>query len=317
MENLPFVSVLVPAFNEEDFISECLRQLRNQDYPSSLYEIIVMDNGSEDSTVDICNSHGVSVVNASGRLIGGVRNLGAKHAQGQVLAYIDADCIASTDWISNGVKNLYSDASLGAIGGGFGIRDDASWVEQAWVISEFDDDFISSNILATGSFFIKKETFVKIGGFNDKVKAGEDTEISKSLINYGYSLALMKSINVIHLGYPRTLGKFFIRQFWQSSDYLRTRKNGFDAVFTVTMIFLFCFVFALVSFLLGSCFYILFFVGCISCGLALAVYRFKRSRHRLDVFLFLKVFLLNCLYLIARSGGLLRSAFSEFKSLLS
>ncbi|MEP3560941.1 MAG: glycosyltransferase [Marinobacter sp.] len=314
MVNLPFVSVLVPAFNEEEFINECLLQLRNQDYPSSSYEIIVMDNGSKDSTVDICKSHGVNVIDASGRLIGGVRNLGAKHAQGEVLAYIDADCIASTDWISNGVTTLLSDKSLGALGGGFGVRADASWVEKAWVISEFDDDFISSDILATGSFFIKKEIFIKVGGFNEKIKAGEDTEISRSLLKHGFSLALTKSVNVIHLGYPRTLGKFFIRQFWQSSDYLRTRKKGFDAVFSVTLIFIFLFFMALASLLLGTYFYILFFIGGISCSSVLAVYRFKKSRHRLDVFLFLKVFFLNYLYLVARSGGLLRSIFSELKS---
>lgn len=117
MEKLqPFVSIVVPAYNEEKFIGDCLESLSNLSYPKCRYEIIVVDNCSKDNTATIAESMGAIVIrNAIGK-VGAVRNQGATVARGEILAFIDADCIAGKNWLKSAIDKL-KDPTVGAVGG--------------------------------------------------------------------------------------------------------------------------------------------------------------------------------------------------------
>ncbi|MBZ0333688.1 glycosyltransferase [Marinobacter sp. AL4B] len=314
---LPFVSILIPAFNEDKNISRCILSIDEQDYPKERYEVIVMDNGSTDRTTKIATELGVTVIDASGLLIGGVRNAGAKVAKGDILAYIDADCLAPKNWIQSGVSLLYLESDIGAVGGGCDIGPSASWVERAWVINRPYIEATYVKILATGSFFITKDTFEKVGGFNETVRAGEDTEISKEIIVNNKKLILSSAIRVIHLGYPLTLRSFYERQVWQASDYVRTRKSGLDPVFILANLFLVSFLVFLVS--LFSNLKVGLTAIVISGGIAmmLSIYRYRRASAQFSFFLFFQVFILNYLYLVARTVGLIKSYKREIYNFIS
>src|SRR5690554_3348158 len=101
-----FISVIVPAHNEEKYISQCLESLTTQDYPKNLYEVIVVDNNSADKTSEIAANFDVKIIQQSTGPVGAVRNAGAEKAQGEYLAFIDADCIASPNWLSQGAAAL-------------------------------------------------------------------------------------------------------------------------------------------------------------------------------------------------------------------
>ena len=125
----PNISVLIPAYNEESFISKCLESVKSQSYPVDRYEIIVMDNGSTDRTKEIAESMGVRVLNAEGLRIGGVRNLGAEVAEGEIFAYIDADCIAQPNWLFNGSEFLSGVSNVAAVGGRCFLPNNSTWVQ--------------------------------------------------------------------------------------------------------------------------------------------------------------------------------------------
>ena len=82
--NYPFVSVILPVYNGERYIKKCLESLMNQSYPKDKYEVIVIDNGSSDSTVEILktitNSQ-IQVLYESKRGSYAARNTGVSHSE--------------------------------------------------------------------------------------------------------------------------------------------------------------------------------------------------------------------------------------------
>ncbi len=94
------VSVVVVARNEERNIGPCLESLLAQDYPRDQYEVIVVDGGSADRTVQIARGYPVGVVLADRAVIGYQRNLGVRQARGQCVAFTDADCVAHREWLT-------------------------------------------------------------------------------------------------------------------------------------------------------------------------------------------------------------------------
>ncbi len=92
-------SVVVPAFNAEKTLGDCLRALCGQDLPTSDFEVIVVDDGSSDSTAQVAESSGVKVVRQHNCGAGAARNAGVRAAQGAWVAFTDADCIPARSWL--------------------------------------------------------------------------------------------------------------------------------------------------------------------------------------------------------------------------
>jgi len=93
------ISVIIPTFNEEENIAQCLVSLSHQTLPRSEYEIIVVDGGSEDATCEIAKKYADQVFVQTSKKVGGARNDGVKVAKGEIIATTDADCILPPSWI--------------------------------------------------------------------------------------------------------------------------------------------------------------------------------------------------------------------------
>ncbi len=98
-QGLPFVSVVIPAYNEETYLLSCLESIKRQDYAAE-YEVIVVDNASNDSTAKIARDWGAKVVYESKRSPACARQKGAEVAKGKIIAFIDADTRAPAHWLS-------------------------------------------------------------------------------------------------------------------------------------------------------------------------------------------------------------------------
>lgn len=113
----PLVSVIVVCWNSEDVIGCCLEQLFAQDYNN--FEIILVDDGSQDTTVEVAEE-----ALGSGRLtiVRGIlnrgcphaRNLGLLHAKGEIIAFIDSDGFAAPSWLSQ-IVAAFQDATVGGV----------------------------------------------------------------------------------------------------------------------------------------------------------------------------------------------------------
>ena len=94
------ISVVIPAFNEEENITACLESLRRQTLPRSEYEIIVVDGNSKDRTRELAAPLADLVFVQASPRVGGARNDGATRAKGEIVAFTDADCVAPPGWLA-------------------------------------------------------------------------------------------------------------------------------------------------------------------------------------------------------------------------
>ena len=114
------ISVVIPAHNEEKYISRCLQSINSQLVPCDVQvEIIVVLNRCSDITGDIAKSHGATVISEDSKNISAIKNAGVAHANSEWVVTIDAD-----SWMSTGVlAEIYRHAkSPNSLGGGIKIK---------------------------------------------------------------------------------------------------------------------------------------------------------------------------------------------------
>lgn len=108
----PTVSVVVPVFNGEATLGDCLRSLRAQSLPATSFEVIVADDGSTDATPQVAERFGIRVLHGNHAGAPAARNAGWQAARGEWIAFTDADCLPSRNWLSS----LLEAASRGSNG---------------------------------------------------------------------------------------------------------------------------------------------------------------------------------------------------------
>jgi len=96
---IEMISVIIPAKNTEDTIGNCLRAVLSQRYVNTDYEVIVVDDGSTDRTAEIAKSMRARVIQQENAGPAAARNAGAEAAYGEILAFTDADCVPSPEWL--------------------------------------------------------------------------------------------------------------------------------------------------------------------------------------------------------------------------
>jgi glycosyltransferase involved in cell wall biosynthesis len=116
MPNGPFVSVVVPVLDRAAMIGDLLDSLVAQDHAADQHEIIVVDNGSTDGTQRVVERHPVRLLSETRRSSYAARNRGIEASRGEVLAFIDSDCIAAPDWLRRLVEGS-DQAEYGAFAG--------------------------------------------------------------------------------------------------------------------------------------------------------------------------------------------------------
>jgi len=103
----PAVSVIVPAYNEEKNIARLIESLLDLDYPKEILEIIIIDNNSNDRTKEIIKQYPVKLLEEKDiQSSYAARNKGIQNAKNEILAFVDSDCIATPQWVKEGVKVL-------------------------------------------------------------------------------------------------------------------------------------------------------------------------------------------------------------------
>jgi glycosyltransferase involved in cell wall biosynthesis len=114
--DLPSVSVIVPVRDGDGTIAECLDAILATDYPADRREILVVDNGSTDGTAALIQSKPVRYLHESKRGVSNARNRGIAESSGEILAFVDADCLVEPQWLSELVRP-FEDPEVGSVGG--------------------------------------------------------------------------------------------------------------------------------------------------------------------------------------------------------
>lgn len=180
MQNNPYISVLVTAYNEEKDLPLCLDSIRNSDYDKEKYEIIVVDNNSIDKTASIAEKYGARVIKENKQGNTFAVSTGMKAAKGQIIAMTDADSIVSKSWLSE-IDKLFSDDSIVAA---TGTADISTRSKVFNITSEFFYElFLKFNSLLgkphlTGfNLVVRKSALEKIGGIDERFTMSPDVDL--------------------------------------------------------------------------------------------------------------------------------------------
>lgn len=194
------ISVVIPHYRDVENLGVCLRALAAQSYPHEIFEIIVADNGSpEAEAVKDAVAGRARLVIARERGAGPARNAGAAAAQGDILAFIDSDCVAEPQWLSEGVAALSRfDFAGGKVNVLVTDPRRMTAVEAFEKVFAFDNEayVTKKGFTGSGNLFCPRALFEKVGGFRAGVS--EDVEWSHRATAGGFRLGFAPNAAVGH-----------------------------------------------------------------------------------------------------------------------
>lgn len=186
------ISFIVPAYNEEKLLGGTLRALKSAAKAlNAAYELIVVDDASEDHTAAVARSAGARVVSVSHRQIAATRNSGAREAKGDMFIFVDADTLANESVVKAAVKALRE----GAVGGGASVYFEGRLPLYAKLVLPSSIWLSRVARLAGGCFlFCTREAFEAVGGFDERFFCAEELVLGKALKQRGRFIVLRESV---------------------------------------------------------------------------------------------------------------------------
>ncbi|MBI5248443.1 MAG: mycofactocin biosynthesis glycosyltransferase MftF [Desulfomonile tiedjei] len=219
----PFVSIVVAVYNRAGEIGSCLESLLNLDYPRSKYEIIVVDDASDDDTPSVVSQFDVKLLRQNRN--GGqsaARNAGVAQANGEIVAFIDSDCTAEPEWLRELVP--YFQDSRNALAGGYvdsyyresvldrfeATKSPLNMGQDLVVGSGEESDFY----VPTCNMLVRREVYLTAGGLDEELRVGEDVDFCWKLKENGHRLIYVPKGRIRHKHRNR-----FVDTFKRRFDY--------------------------------------------------------------------------------------------------
>ncbi|MDH5769974.1 MAG: glycosyltransferase family 2 protein [Candidatus Bathyarchaeota archaeon] len=229
MTSLPLVSFVIPTLNSANTLDSCLRSIAIQDYPQ--IEIIVVDGGSTDATVEIASKYTVMTIVQKGPL-GLARRVGSEIALGEVIGAFDSDIvIPHRNWLRNAVSRFYENPEAGIVWPVNRPPHAASMTTKSyfnlWSAFFWERTKKGLTILPGGNVLILKKAMEQAGSYS-RLEFGEDFDLTLRILGLGY--------RVVHHEDPifhnsmRTLREFVLKQIRgaRSLSMIRRRPGNVD-----------------------------------------------------------------------------------------
>lgn len=250
LRKTPIISVVVVTKDRLMYLRKCLASLSRQKLPNDMFEVVVVDGGDSFRVIRSFNkSLNIIYVKQVGQGIPQARNMGVKEAHGEIIAFIDDDCVADDDWLKEGVRH-FSSKEIGIVQGktlpgkiDFSVKE---------CLKNRKLFFLGVKIVApnwnyqTCNIFYRREAVELVGGFDEELKAGEDTDLALRVKERGYKSIFADEAVVYHsvipVSFPYLIKycsqayympllvkkhthlrkKIFLRFFWTRHDFLFT-----------------------------------------------------------------------------------------------
>ncbi|MEW5986577.1 MAG: sugar transferase [Chloroflexota bacterium] len=226
------ISVVVPAHNATQTIGECVRALQEQSLPKSLYEILVVDDGSTDDTAAQASQAGARVIRQERGRPAAARNRGFEAAAGEIVCFTDADCAPAPHWLQEITAPLVDPQVVG-VKGTYATRQRE--IVARFVQLEYEDKYDRLrgqeriDFVDTYSAAYRRTVLLANNGFDEQFPYLEDQELSFRLAARGYGMVFQPSAVVYHRHSP-TLWAYFHKKyiigFWKAQVVRRFPNQG-------------------------------------------------------------------------------------------
>lgn len=236
----PFVSIVIPVYNRSHDLRCCLESLNALDYPPSKLEVIVVDDASTDKSTSVAKEFNAKViVQKYNQGQSAARNRGVKEACGEIVAFIDSDCIADPHWLKELVP-YFQDQRYALVGGYVdsyyqnSMLDRYESVKSALNMGKEKVVGAGNNAVfyvPTCNVLIRKDLYLKIGGLDENMRVGEDVDLCWRLMKSGNRLIYLPKGKVEHKHRNQFLSCFKRRFDYGTSEpilyakYPETRKR--------------------------------------------------------------------------------------------
>lgn len=225
------LSIIIPAYNEEKYIRPCLQSVFALKKISDC-EVIVVNNASTDGTEFIVKNNfpEVKLINEPRKGLTIAYNRGAKEAKGEILVFVDADVVLPKDHLEKILKEFKKNPKLVALSGPYIYKDGDFFAKLisslAILFIAFPAELIFNRLLnlgagiTSGNSAIKKEAFEKIGGFNENIFYGLDTDLTLRIrkigkVRYNFFLRVESSSRRLKKeGTLITLFRYIVNLIW-------------------------------------------------------------------------------------------------------
>ena len=255
-DNQTFISILIAARNESENIENCLQSIIAQNYPKHLYEVIVIDDSSEDNTFTLANSFHASNIRviklADFSEKGGKKKAieaGVNHAKGTLIVTTDADCIAQPQWLSL-IAAFYESKKYKFIAAPVNFHEEKNTFERCQSL-----DFLGLMAVTGGGIQLKKfnmcnganlayerDVFFEVGGFQgiDQLASGDDMLLMQKIaLKYPNDIGYLKNTDATVFTFAKESVQSFINQRVRWASKTNTYKE-FLVTAILMMVFFFC-----------------------------------------------------------------------------
>jgi glycosyltransferase involved in cell wall biosynthesis len=204
------LSIIIPTYNEESYIHDCISSLYSQTYKD--FEIIVVDDGSKDKTREIVKEFDkVKLLKGKHKGPGASRNLGSKKARGEILVFVDADMTFDKNYLTLLIRPIIENKAIGTenevqISSNF----DSNMWSRCWGKFFFDGKNKNRKIFRA----IRKKDFFRMGGFDSKYGYGDDQTF---FLKFGVRPVIAKGAICYHKG-PKSFKEVYSQSKWIASS---------------------------------------------------------------------------------------------------
>jgi mycofactocin glycosyltransferase len=287
----PTVSVIIPSRDRRADLLECLEAVHDLGYPRDKVEVIVVDDGSCDGTVDAIKAlHCKVLSNSRPRGQSFCRNEGASAARGEILAFIDSDCIPDRAWLKDLVSFFCWD-SVGAVGGyvdGYFREASLDRYEKSCSSLNMGRYFLwggrddSTMYVPTCNLLVRSTTYGVAGGIREEMLVGEDVDLCWRIREAGQKVIYVPSGVVKHKHRSKLARMLFRKaQYGTSEALLHKLHPEKRKVFQVPPLALSAFAFLVLAILIPSAAVLLGTLGSVFLDAVLKAYRILRLNSRI------------------------------------